>query len=74
MITGRVKCLDQGWQVIAVHSLGEPAESFHFISHYWEPTDRITRIQQLLNSSQKLSAEDMKRMQQDIYCVLAAIV
>ena len=44
----------------------------HFISHYWEPTDRITRIQQLLNTSQKLSVDDMKRMQQDIYCVLAS--
>jgi penicillin G amidase len=43
-----------------------------FISHYYEPVDRITRIRQLLNSKKKLSVEDMKQMQQDIYCVLAS--
>jgi penicillin amidase len=44
----------------------------YMISHYWEPPDRITRIRQLLTTSQKLSIEDCKRMQQDIYCVLAS--
>jgi penicillin amidase len=43
-----------------------------FISHYYEPVDRITRIRQLLNSKEKLSVEDMQQMQQDIYCVLAS--
>ncbi len=43
-----------------------------FISHYYEPVDRITRIRQLLNAREKLTVEDMKQMQQDVYCVLAA--
>ena len=43
-----------------------------FISHYYEPVDRITRIQQLLSSKKKFSLEDMKQMQQDVYSVLAA--
>jgi penicillin amidase len=44
----------------------------HFISHYWEPPDRITRIQQLLKTKEKLSIDDFKGMQQDVYSVLAA--
>ena len=44
----------------------------HFISHYWEPVDRITRIHQLLNTSQKLSVADVKRMQQDLFSELAS--
>ena len=44
----------------------------HFISHYWEPPDRITRIHQLLKAKEKLSVDDFKAMQQDIYSVLAA--
>jgi len=43
-----------------------------FISHYYEPIDRITRIRQLLQSKDKLTVEDSERMQQDVYCVLAA--
>ena len=43
-----------------------------FISHYYEPIDRITRIHQFLNSNKKLSIEDMQQMQQDVYCVLAS--
>jgi penicillin amidase len=43
----------------------------HFISHYWEPPDRITRIHQLLKAKEKLSVDDFKAMQQDVYSVLA---
>jgi len=43
-----------------------------FISNYYEPKDRITRIHQLLNAKKKLSVEDMRQMQQDVYCVLAS--
>ncbi len=43
-----------------------------FISHYYEPVDRITRIRQLLTAKEKLTVEDIKQMQQDVYCVLAA--
>jgi penicillin amidase len=49
------------------------AENYpHFIGHYWEPSDRITRIRQLLDTRKKLSVEDIKRMQQDVYNVLAS--
>lgn len=44
----------------------------HFISHYWEPVDRITRIHQLLNTSQKLSVADVKPMQLDLFSGLAS--
>ena len=44
----------------------------HFISNYYEPVDRITRINQLLQSKDKLSVDDMKNMQKDIYCLLAS--
>jgi penicillin amidase len=44
----------------------------HFISHYWESPDRITRIHQLLKAKEKLSVDDFKAMQQDVYSVLAA--
>jgi len=43
----------------------------YLIGHYWEPLDRITRIGQLLKSKEKLSVDDFKRMQQDVYCLLA---
>ena len=44
----------------------------YLISRYWEPSDRITRIQELLRSKERLSVEDFKRMQQDVYCPLAS--
>jgi len=43
----------------------------HFISHYWEPADRITRIHQMLKAKEKLSVDDFRAMQQDVYSVLA---
>jgi penicillin amidase len=44
----------------------------YFISYYWEPLDRITRIRQHLVAKEKLSTDDFKRMQQDVFCVLAS--
>jgi penicillin amidase len=44
----------------------------YFISHYWEPPDRITRIHQMLKAKQKLSVDDFKAMQQDVHSGLAA--
>jgi len=44
----------------------------HFISNYYEPADRITRINQLLKAGDKLSVEEMQKMQQDVFCVLAS--
>lgn len=44
----------------------------YFISHYWEPLDRITRIRQLIKAKEKLSIDDFKQMQQDVHCVLAS--
>ncbi|MGD8286042.1 MAG: penicillin acylase family protein, partial [Desulfobacterales bacterium] len=44
----------------------------HFISNYYEPQDRISRIDHLLNTKKKLSPEDMQQMQQDVYCLLAS--
>jgi len=44
----------------------------YFISHYWEPLDRITRIRHLLKAKEKLSVDDFKQMQQDVYSVLAS--
>jgi penicillin amidase len=44
----------------------------HVIGHYWEPMDRIARIRQLLEAKEKISVDDVKRIHQDIYCVLAS--
>jgi penicillin amidase len=44
----------------------------YFISHYWEPMDRVTRVRDLLKAKEKLSIDDFKRMQQDVYCMLAS--
>ena len=44
----------------------------YLISRYWEPTDRITRIVQLLKEKEKLSVNDLKQMHQDVYCPQAA--
>ena len=45
--------------------------AFH-VGNYWEPSDRITRIIQLLKHKEKLSVEDVKAMQNDTFCVLAS--
>jgi penicillin amidase len=62
---------EQGYIATANNKVA--AENYpHFISHYWEPIDRITRIHQLLNTPQKLSIEDMKQIQQDVSSQLAS--
>ncbi|MDZ7699644.1 MAG: penicillin acylase family protein [Deltaproteobacteria bacterium] len=42
------------------------------IGRYWEPTDRITRIVQLLTQKETLSVDDFKQMHMDVYCPLAS--
>ncbi|MBW1735229.1 MAG: penicillin acylase family protein [Deltaproteobacteria bacterium] len=44
----------------------------YLISRYWEPTDRITRIVELLEAKERLSVADFKQMQQDTYCPQAS--
>lgn len=44
----------------------------YLISRYWEPTDRITRIVQMLTQKEKLSVDDFKKMHMDVYCLLAS--
>ena len=44
----------------------------HYISLYWEPEDRISRIRQLLEAKEKVGVEDIQAMHQDIHCLLAA--
>ncbi len=43
-----------------------------YISSYWEHDSRIRRIHVLLNSAQKLSKEDCRRFQLDVYSLHAA--
>lgn len=47
---------------------GEP----YYISNYWEPIDRISRITQLIKQKDKLSVDDMKAIHNDTYCLLAS--
>ncbi len=44
----------------------------YHITHYWEAVDRITRIRQMLTAKEKLSIEDFKDIQQDVYSVSAS--
>ena len=62
---------EKGFVATANNRLVGPEYPYH-IGRYWEPQDRIARIHQLLDTEQKLSAEDFKRMQTDITCLLAA--
>jgi len=39
----------------------------HYISTLWEPQSRILRIRELLRTSEKLSADDFRQFQQDVY-------
>ena len=43
----------------------------HYISTLWEPPSRILRIRELLQSSEKFSADDFKQFQQDMYSPFA---
>jgi penicillin amidase len=44
----------------------------YLISHYWEPPDRITRIHDVLQATERLSVDVSKDMQQDVYSVFAS--
>jgi len=44
----------------------------YLIGHYWEPMDRVTRVTRLLESKEKLTVEDFKKIQHDTYCLLAS--
>jgi penicillin amidase len=44
----------------------------YLIGHYWEPLDRISRIQQMLEAKKRLSLDDVVEMQQDVYSVSAS--
>lgn len=48
-----------------------PSSGPFYISAYWEPRDRILRIRELIAAQERLSAEDMARMQTDILWITA---
>jgi penicillin amidase len=58
-----------GW--IATANNRHAADYPHPISHYYAMPDRITRIERLLQEKPKLGIDDFKRMQADMYMVLA---
>jgi len=39
----------------------------HYMSTLWEPPSRILRIRELLRTSEKLSSDDFRQFQQDVY-------
>jgi penicillin amidase len=49
----------------------QPSENPPYIGNYWEPSDRATRIHQMLDTKEKLSMADCRRMQADVTCLLA---
>jgi penicillin amidase len=48
-----------------------PSPGPFYISAHWEPVDRITRIRELLASKDRLSPDDLRRMQGDTLLVSA---
>ncbi len=60
----------QGW-LASANNPTVPAPAPYYISSQWEPVDRITRIQELLRAKDKLSVDDMKRIQGDTTVVSA---
>ena len=54
----------RGWLASANNPTVEPPSPF-YISAWWEPVDRISRIGEVLTSRDRLSVEDMKRLQND---------
>jgi penicillin G amidase len=60
----------QGW-LASANNPTLPAPSPYYISSQWEPVDRIRRIQELIREKDKLSVEDMERIQQDTTVVSA---
>jgi penicillin amidase len=56
----------EGFIASANEKLGD--KSFpHYISTLWEPQSRILRIRELLRTSEKLSSDDFRQFQQDVY-------
>lgn len=69
----RPHLLNPGGGIIATANNKVAGKGYpYFISRYWEPPDRITRIQELLKVKDKFSVDDFKRIQQDLYCPLAS--
>ena len=54
----------QGWLASANNPTVEEPAPF-YISAWWEPVDRISRIREVLASRDRLSVEDMERLQGD---------
>ena len=60
----------QGW--IASANNPQAGDDYpYLISSYYAPPDRITRITRMLNEKEKLGIDDFKRMQGDLYMVMA---
>ena len=60
----------EGFAAAANNPTFPPSGPF-YISAYWEPRDRILRIRELIAAQERLSAEDMARMQTDILWITA---
>lgn len=60
----------QGWLASANNPTVEAPGPF-YISAYWEPVDRISRIREVLASREKLSVEDMEGLQGDLLLMSA---
>ncbi len=54
----------QGWLASANNPTVEATGPF-YISAYWEPVDRFSRIREVMSSQEKLSVEDMERLHGD---------
>jgi penicillin G amidase len=61
---------EAGFIATANHDVTRPEEAV-FISRYWEPSDRISRIDHMLKGKGFFSVEDFKEMQQDLFSPLA---
>ena len=60
----------QGWLASANNPTVEAPGPF-YISAWWEPVDRISRIREVLASREKLSVRDMERLHRDTLLVAA---
>ncbi len=61
---------EQGW-IASANNRHTGNDSPHTISTYYAPPDRIIRITRMLNEKEKLGVDDFKRMQADLYMVMA---
>ncbi|MFI5184911.1 MAG: penicillin acylase family protein, partial [Vicinamibacteria bacterium] len=60
----------QGW-LASANNPTVAAPGPYYISSQWEPVDRITRIQELLQAKDKLTVDDMKRIHLDTTVISA---